>query len=308
VNDHLEAIRLVVPEAAAPAYEAALAAHCRSVARFSLPAGQAEIEGVRAVGGDETGLALALALAEVASGVAARPERRLIPPTGWLARARETFPEQRIGARFAIRGSHLAGRGPMGRISLLLDAGMAFGSGEHGSTRGCLLALESLAPFRPRRILDLGTGSGILALAAARLWHRTVLAADSDPQAVRVARRNATANGLGPLVRAIVAEGWHPRAIRRGAPYDLVLANILARPLIAMAGPLALHLAPGGRAVLAGLLARQAPMVLTAHRRVGLILARRIAEDGWITLILKRPALRTAKASLKPAARRPFQG
>lgn len=289
----LETIRLLVPEDAAAAYEAALASHCLSVARFAANEGEVEIEGVRYAGADETGLALALALAAAASGVAATPERRPIAETGWLARVRASFPEQRIGARFAIRGSHLAGPGPAGRISLVLDAGMAFGSGEHGSTRGCLLALERLAPRRPRRILDLGTGSGILALAAARLWSRPVLAADNDPHAVRSAARNARMNGLGPLVRAIVADGWRPRAIRRGGPYDLVLANILARPLAAMATPLARHLAPGGRAVLSGLLSRQASMVLAAHRRTGLVLARQIVVGDWMTLILKKANLHT---------------
>ena len=284
----LETIRLLLPEHAGPAYEAALASHCLSVARFAAPDGRVEVEGVRKAGTDETGFELALALAAAASGVAAIPERRPIAETGWLARVRASFPEQRIGARFAIRGSHLVGRGPAGRISLVLDAGMAFGSGEHGSTRGCLLALERLASRRPRRILDLGTGSGILALAAARLWSRPVLAADNDPQAVRSAARNAGANRLGPLVRAIVTDGWRPRAIRRGAPYDLVLANILARPLAAMAAPLARHLAPGGRAVLSGLLSRQAAMVLAAHRRVGLVLARRIVVGDWSTLIVKK--------------------
>lgn len=295
----LETLRFLLPEQAAAAYEAALAAHCRSVARFSAPDGQVEIEGVRATSGDktgdetgdETGLALALALAAAASGIACTPERHPIPETGWLARMREAFPEQRIGTRFVIRGSHLARKKTAGRISLVLDAGMAFGSGEHGSTQGCLLALETLAPVRPRRILDLGTGSGILALAAARLWHRAVLAADNDPEAVRAARRNAASNGLAPSVRVILGDGWRARAILSHAPYDLVLANILARPLIAMAEALARHLAPGGRAVLAGLLDRQAPMVLAAHRRAGLVLVRRIGLDGWTTLILKRPLL-----------------
>ncbi len=290
MSRRLETIRLVIPEHAAAAYEAALAVHCRSVSRFSTPAGEIEIAGIYAAGTGETALtlALALALAAAASGVSAVPQRRPIAQAGWLARTREAFPEQRIGARFAIRGSHLADRAPAGRISLTLDAGMAFGSGEHASTRGCLLALERLSPRRPRRILDLGTGSGILALAAARLWRRKVLAADNDPHSVRAARRNATANGLGPQMRAILADGWCSPSIRRGAPYDLVLANILARPLAAMASPLSRHLAPGGRAVLAGLLSRQAPMVLAAHRRAGLILERRIATDGWTTLILKR--------------------
>jgi len=304
VSARLEVLRFILPVEATAPYEAALAAHCRSVARFSTPDGQMEVEGVRVPGGDETGLALALALAAAASGIACTPERHAIPETGWLARTREAFPEQRIGARFAIRGSHLALKKAAGRISLLLDAGMAFGSGEHGSTRGCLLALETLAPARPGRILDLGTGSGILAFAAACLFHRKILAADNDPEAVRATRRNAATNGLGPSVRVILAEGWRTRAILSHAPYDLVLANILARPLMAMAEALTRHLAPGGRAVLAGLLDRQAPMVLAAHRRTGLVLVRRIEQGGWTTLILKRPSLTAAKGD-EPGGRPP---
>ncbi|MGH7069187.1 MAG: 50S ribosomal protein L11 methyltransferase, partial [Acetobacteraceae bacterium] len=210
---------------------------------------------------------------------------------GWLARMRAAFPEQEIGRRFSIRSSHPERRSSGGRISLVVEAGMAFGSGEHASTRGSLLALERLAPWRPVRLLDLGTGSGILALAAAKLWHRPVLAIDIDPDAVRTARRNARVNGLGGLVRTEAGNGWNTPGVRGAGRYDLVMANILARPLTAMAQALARHLAPGGFAVLSGLTDRQAPMVLAAHRRHGLVLARRITLDGWTTLVLwRRPA------------------
>ena len=171
----------------------------------------------------------------------------------------------------------------------MLDAGVAFGSGEHGSTRGCLRALEGLAHRRPRRILDLGTGSGILAMAAARLLHRPVLAVDIEPWSVRVAGQNAELNRLGRLVRARLGNGWAARPVRRAAPYDLVFANILARPLCAMARDLARNLAPGGRAVLAGLLDAQVPLVLAAHRRQGLLLERRLAEGRWVTLVVRQP-------------------
>jgi ribosomal protein L11 methyltransferase len=138
---------------------------------------------------------------------------------------------------------------------------------------------------RPRRLLDLGTGSGILAMAAAKLLHRPVLATDIEPWSVRVAADNALANGLLHLVRARLADGWRHPAVRAGR-YDLVFANILARPLCAMARPLALHLAPGGVAILAGLLGTQVRMVLAAHRRQGLRLARRIDVGPWATLVL----------------------
>jgi ribosomal protein L11 methyltransferase len=171
---------------------------------------------------------------------------------------------------------------------LTLDAGLAFGSGEHGSTRGCLRALERVAYRGPRRILDMGTGSGILAMAAARLLHRPVLATDIEPWSVRVARQNAALNRLGQLVRFRLADGWRSPAVREGGPYELVFANILARPLCLMAHDLAAHLAPGGTAILSGLLQSQARGVLSAHLRCGLRLEARVHEGPWTTLVLRR--------------------
>ncbi len=160
------------------------------------------IEGVKAVGEAEPELVGALAIAAMVSGVEAELVREATPAEGWLARTHAAFPEQPVGRRFAVRGTHLAGPPMPGRITLSLDAGLAFGSGEHGSTRGCLIAFERVAYRRPRRILDLGTGSGILAMAAARLLHRRVLASDIDPWSVRVAAENAALNacrGAGSL-------------------------------------------------------------------------------------------------------------
>ena len=188
-----------------------------------------------------------------------------------------------------MRGTHLRGPATPGRITLTLDAGLAFGSGEHGSTRGCLRALERIAYRRPRRILDLGTGSGILAMAAARLLHRPVLATDIEPWSVRVAQQNATLNRLGRLVRVRLADGWRHPAVRNGGPYDLVFANILARPLCLMARPLAAHLAPGGTAILVGVAAQlRQGRVVSAHRRCGLALETGIQEGPWTTIILRR--------------------
>ena len=171
---------------------------------------------------------------------------------------------------------------------LTLDAGLAFGSGEHGSTRGCMVALETVARRKPRRILDLGTGSGILAIAAAKLLRRKVLGSDIEPWSIKVARRNAIQNGVGRLVRAKLADGWHHPTIRGGAPYDLVFGNILARPLCGMAKDLSVHLAPGGTAILAGLLGTQARMVLAAHRRRGLVLERMLPQGPWTTLVVRK--------------------
>ena len=223
------------------------------------------------------------------SGVDAPLHRAPTEAEGWLDRTRAAFPEQAIGRRFAIRGTHETGPRLPGRITLTLDAGVAFGSGEHGSTRGCLRALEYVARRRrPARIIDVGTGSGILAMAAARLFRRPVLATDIDPWSVRVTRENAAANRLSREVRAILADGWRDRRVRAGGPYDLVLANILARPLCRMARDLAAHLAPGGTVILAGLLDTQARMVLAAHRAQGLRLTCTLHEGRWATLVLER--------------------
>ena len=291
----LQAVTLRVPAHAVAAFAAALGEACRSVSSFhDEAAGEWVIEGIRAPGEDEAELVVALALAEAVTGVAASAQVADIPAEGWLARSYAGFAEQHVG-RFAIRGTHITAPRAAGRITLVLDAAAAFGSGEHGSTRGCLRALEAVAHRRPRRILDLGTGSGILAMAAARVLGRRVLASDIDPWSVRTARANAVQNGLGRRVRVLRAEGWHSPQVRGGGPYDLIFANILASPLCRMAAELSRHLAPGGIAILAGLLDTQARWVLAAHRRHGLSLAGlslrgRIAEDRWTTLLLRRPA------------------
>ncbi len=285
----LETVSVTVPEAAAETYEAALASSCASVGFFRDHAtGDWRVEGVKEVGAGDSALMAALALAEGLTGIAATLERRRTPTEGWLARTRASFPEQYIGRRFAVRGTHLAGPPAPGRITLTLDAGLAFGSGEHGSTRGCLRALEQVAGRQPRRILDMGTGSGILAMGAARLLRRRVLATDIEPWSVRVAAQNVRLNRLSHLVRVRLADGWRNPAVRNNGPYDVVFANILARPLCAMARDLAANLAPGGTAILSGLLATQARWVLAAHRRRGLRLQRALTEGVWTTLVLRR--------------------
>jgi ribosomal protein L11 methyltransferase len=283
----LETVFVDVPEAAVPAYESALRSVCATVGLFvDEPSGLWRVEGVKAAGTGEPALAAALALASAATGTSAPLQRHGTEAEGWLARTHAAFPEQRIG-RFVIRGTHLPARPTPGRIVLVLDAGAAFGSGEHASTRGCLRALQRIAHRRPLRIIDLGTGSGILALAASRLLRRTVLATDIDPWALRVAASNAVRNRV--RLRFVRADGWRHRAIRGSRPYDLVFANILARPLSVMAHDLAHALAPGGTAILSGLLATQAPTVLAAHRRMGLRLDFFIDEGAWRTLVLRKP-------------------
>ncbi|MFN4089065.1 MAG: 50S ribosomal protein L11 methyltransferase [Alphaproteobacteria bacterium] len=206
----------------------------------------------------------------------------------WVAETYRGFPELAIG-RYRIRGSHIADPPPPGAVALVIDAAVAFGTGEHETTRGCLTALDDLARrMRPRRVLDLGCGSGILALAAARTWRVPVLASDIDPVSVRETRRNARVNGLSALVTAVRSPGGRAPAISRGGPYEMVFANILARPLVRMAPDLARGLAPGGVAVLSGLLSWQEARIVAAHRAQGLRLVLRYRFGDWSTLVVAR--------------------
>jgi len=285
----LETVAVTVPDPALEAYEAAMASACDTVGFFRDEAtGNWRIEGVKRIGVGDGELTAALALAAVVSGIAVELDRSATEADGWLIRTYAAFPEQRIGRRLAIRGTHLTGPPTPGRVTLTLDAGLAFGTGEHGSTSGCLLALEAVAKRKPRRIVDIGTGSGILAMAAARLLNRPVLGTDIEPWSVRTARDNARLNRLSRLVRVRLANGWMHPAVRGGGPYDLVFENILARPVCAMARTMAANLAPGGTAILAGLLHSQARMVLAAHRRRGLRLVRMIRQGNWTTIVLAK--------------------
>jgi ribosomal protein L11 methyltransferase len=247
-------------------------------------------------------LAARLALtAAAASGELVEIAEERLPDRDWVAENQLAFPPVRIG-RFFVYGSHRRGPVPAGAIGILLDAATAFGTGEHPSTRGCLLALEALARCGAiRHPLDIGAGTGILAIAAAKLLRHAVVARDIDFGSVKVARHNIARNGVASLVRAGQGPGYRGGALRRQG-YDLILANILARPLALMAGDLARHLAPGGHAVLSGLLRRQEPIVLAPHRGLGLALERRIVIDGWSTLILRSG--RVPKSGLGP---RPHQ-
>lgn len=291
--NRLETVYVDVPEHALDVYDGAFTATCDTVGFFLLDEDARiwRLEGVREAAADRAPLHRALLLAGALSGHDAPLGRVETEAEGWLARTAAAFPPQRVGRRFLVRGTHDADAPePAGLVTLTLDAGLAFGSGEHGSTRGCLRALEGVAHRRPRRIADVGTGSGILAMAAAKLLHRPVLATDIEPWSIRVTRENAAANRVGRYVRPVLADGWRNRALRRAAPFDLVFANILARPLCRMARPLAAALAPGGTVILAGLLRNQARLVLAAHRRHGLVLVRQLQEGPWSTLVLRLPS------------------
>jgi ribosomal protein L11 methyltransferase len=194
-----------------------------------------------------------------------------------------------IAGRFTVHGAHDRAAVAPNRIGIEIEAALAFGTGHHGTTRGCLLALDGLLKERrPRRILDVGTGTGVLAIAAARALRHGVLASDIDPEAVRVARENMQLNRCGALVTCVRAAGLADARFRARAPFDLVFANILLPPLKRLASPLARVLAPDARVVLSGLLAEQENAALAAYRPHGLKLVRRIPLGEWVTLMLAR--------------------
>ena len=217
-----------------------------------------------------------------------QPELKKVEQQDWLKQVAQSFPPLSIG-RFYISGSHVTDAPPVGSIPIQVDAGAAFGSGEHGTTRCCLEALEWLSKKRKFfKILDMGCGSGILAIGAAKLWKTSVLAADIDPVAVRVTDENIAINRETVRVEATVSDGYNCEKIKRGKPFDLVVSNILARPLIAFAPDLVKNLAEDGVAVLSGLLTSQEKQVLAAHVMQGLKLEKRFVHKEWCTLVLKR--------------------
>lgn len=217
---------------------------------------------------------------------------RPVPEADWQSAVQADFPPQRIG-RFTVYGSHIGENPYPGSTPLRLDAGLAFGSGEHATTRGCLVMLDDLARRRRfRRVLDLGCGSGILAIAAARCWPARVVAADNDPAAVAVARMNVSRNGVA-RVRTVLSEGFQDPTLRAGGPYDLILANILAGPLIELASAFAGALADDGVVVVSGLLGWQVASVRARYRLHGLRIARLLEDGPWATLMFRNARRRT---------------
>jgi ribosomal protein L11 methyltransferase len=288
--------RFVIPSDAVELFMAELEDAALSVSAFEEPERGGDdgalwrVELIHRGEPDQRDLAGRLAPLAERSGIA-RIDITIAPlaTTNWLARVAASFTPQRIG-RFWVHGSHVRAAPPAGTVPIRLDAGLAFGSGEHASTRGCLLALDELARRRRfGRILDMGCGSGILAIAAAKCWPARALAVDNDAQAVAVARENARHNGVAEQVRAVGSHGYRSARVRAGGPYDLIFANILADPLCEMARDLARHLAPGGSAILSGLFDMQAARVIGAHRAAGLRLRRRIQLEIWTTLVVSAP-------------------
>ena len=204
----------------------------------------------------------------------------------WLAMALSGLPPVRAG-RFFIYGMHDRGRTPPNAVALRIEAGAAFGTGHHGTTVGCLLAYDQLLKTRRfARVLDVGAGTGVLAIAAARTGSRTAIGVDIDAVSVRISRENARVNQT--RARFVHASGLGHQLVRRTGPYDLVFANILARPLVGLAQDIRGALKPGGLVILSGLLRTQERFVRAAYLARGFRLQRRIHRDAWATLVLAR--------------------
>ena len=208
--------------------------------------------------------------------------------TDWVKASLEGLRPVRAG-RFLVHGAHDRTERRVNDLGMEIEAALAFGTGHHGTTKGCLLALaEEFKRRRPRHVLDVGTGTGILAIAAAKALRRRIVAGDIDPEAVRVARGNARLNGVGGLIAFYAGAGVRHAGAARPGRFDLVTANILARPLMRLAPSLARVLAPGGTLILSGLLATDVPGVLAAYAAQGLRLRRRSVIEGWATLQMKK--------------------
>jgi len=213
-----------------------------------------------------------------------------LPEKDWLAENHQAFPAIQVGS-FFIHGSHIKNDLPRERLTLQIDAATAFGTGEHATTHGCLVALEALQAFyTPETALDMGCGSGILAMAMAKLWSTTViLAVDNDPEAVRVARKNFIINHLDTQVTCFLSEGFKDLKVQK--PFELITANILADPLILMAKDVFYQLSVTGFVILSGILAVQVEDVLAAYQKQGLYLYEKYLRNDWAILVLRKNIL-----------------
>ncbi|MBX5212766.1 MULTISPECIES: 50S ribosomal protein L11 methyltransferase [unclassified Rhizobium] len=215
--------------------------------------------------------------------------REVIPDVDWVAKSLEGLKPVRAG-RFLVHGSHDRDKVLSGDIAIEIDAGQAFGTGHHGTTAGCLEMIDAVVRSRRvRNALDLGTGSGVLAIAVRKLKNIPVLATDIDPIATRVAAENVQRNGIASGIVTKTAPGFHSTAFLEHGPFDLIIANILARPLIRMAPKLATYLAPGGSVILSGILASQRWKVIAAYSGARLRHVRTIWRNGWVTIHFDRP-------------------
>ncbi|MET4386485.1 ribosomal protein L11 methyltransferase [Bradyrhizobium sp. F1.4.3] len=258
-----------------------------AVAAFERPDGQWDVTLHFAEAPDQAGLH-ELVATSAGNDIANTLAFDTIEAKDWVKASLEDLVPVPAG-RFVVHGSHDRDRVAPNKLAIEIEAALAFGTGHHGTTRGCLLLLDHvLKSSRPKRVLDLGTGTGVLGIAAAKALHRAVLASDIDPPSVRVAAENAALNEVGNHVRVIRATGFAAPDFAKRGPFDLVLANILANPLRQLAGPMTRHLAPGARIILSGLLTHQAPAVIAAYRARGLVPLRHLRIEGWSSLLLRR--------------------
>jgi ribosomal protein L11 methyltransferase len=234
----------------------------------------------------------AITAAAMQAGIAAPTWTvEVLPDTDWVAENQRSFQPFRVG-RFWVHPSHATDPMPDGAIPLRIDAGLAFGTGTHATTRGCLEAIGALDPAAIHNPVDVGTGSGILAIAMALAWRCTILGGDNDPDSITVARENGELNGVAGLCDFHLSEGLSAPPLARRAPYDLIVANILAGPLVGLAPAFANAAAPRATLILSGLLVEQADEVLAAYRAQGFALVRSIDHEAggadWRTLVLHR--------------------
>lgn len=290
-------LTLSAPAAHRDRFAAALDPFVNSVAVGAPdPQGRSFIEAVAMAEPDRGLIRASLALLAASLGIAEPAvEIERLAPADWLMMSRQAFAPIRIG-RFFIRGSDAGDRVPGGCIGLAINSGMAFGTGRHESTQGCLLALLQLARSRRfARVLDLGCGCGTLGIAAARLWNCRVTASDIDGEAVEVAQGTVRRNGLAARIRTVWSDGPLRRWIARKAPFDLIAANIVPIPLLKLSRGLVRDLAPGGVIILGGMMVTEAAAVERRYRTLGLHLLARIDVASWRTLVFMRPGLRTSR-------------
>ncbi|TIM08402.1 MAG: 50S ribosomal protein L11 methyltransferase [Mesorhizobium sp.] len=229
-------------------------------------------------------------LKEILAGLALSSPiaREPVPDIDWVTRSLEGLKPVRAG-RFFVHGAHDRRKRHSGELAIEIEAGLAFGTGHHGTTAGCLEMLEQVVRReRPRNALDLGTGSAVLAIALAKLAHISVLATDIDPVATKVATANARLNHVKALVETVTAPGFHHPIFAARGPFGLIIANILARPLMRLAPEMARHIALGGSIVLSGILDRQRDAVISAYVGQRFRHVRTLHREGWVTIHLKR--------------------
>src|SRR5258705_8476630 len=257
-----------------------------AIAAFEGPGGRWDITVHFAQAPDETSIRELVAIAaggEVAKDISFD----IVEAKDWVRATLEELVPVRAG-RFIVHGRHDRAKVPPNKLGIEIEAALAFGTGHHGTTRGCLLLLDQvLKARRPRRVLDLGTGTGVLAIAAAKALHCAVLASDIDPASGRESRDNARLNEVGNLVQTIRATELSAPPFKQHGRFELVLANILANPLRQLATPMTRHLAPSASVILSGLLPHQAGGVIAAYRARGLVLVRHVRIEGWSSLLMR---------------------